>query len=220
MISTRDLSQLPGIEELKRLTQSLAMLDAIIEREWDYRYYSFNCKWAVGEQMASMRNGPGDEWFCGFGAAGALLKGFDHKSVMSPWARQPMTIWPGVVDDVPAAFASFLREPAFSIEDTTFCLWRGKDDTAWQRGLIDFPPGDDPDGSAYLLQNLDGRPESYQEWSKDYYERAIDLSAVRWIYEHKPLNGDVMRALNAEINLSDLLEDAEMIGYPLQHLSP
>ena len=42
MISTRDLSALPTIETLKKLTQSLAMLDAVIEREWDYRYYSFN----------------------------------------------------------------------------------------------------------------------------------------------------------------------------------
>jgi hypothetical protein len=39
---------------------------------------------------------------------------------------------------------------------------------------------------------------------------------VRWIYEHGPLNGDVVRALNAKINLSDLLEDAEAVGWPLQ----
>jgi hypothetical protein len=42
MISTKDLSALPTIETLKKRTQSLAMLDAIIEREWEYRYYSFN----------------------------------------------------------------------------------------------------------------------------------------------------------------------------------
>jgi hypothetical protein len=45
MISTRDLSALPTIETLRRLSQSLAMLDAIIVRDWDYRYYSFNSKW-------------------------------------------------------------------------------------------------------------------------------------------------------------------------------
>ena len=216
MISTRDLSRLPGIVDLRRLTQSLAILDAIIEREWDYRYYSFNCKWDVGEQMASMRNGTGDAWFCVFATTGAWLKGFDHESVMSPWHREPVSVWPGVLDDIPTVFAPFLREPAFSIEETTFCIWRRPDDAVWQRGSIEFPPGDDPDGSAYLLQNLDGQPESYQAWSKDYYERDVDLSAVRWIYEHKPLNADVVRVLNAEINVSELLEDAEEIGYPLQ----
>jgi hypothetical protein len=62
-ISTRDLTALPTMETLKKLTKSLAMLDAIIMREWDYRYYSFNSKWAEGEQMASMRNGQGDGWY-------------------------------------------------------------------------------------------------------------------------------------------------------------
>jgi hypothetical protein len=40
MISTRDLSHLPDIDHLKSLSQSLAMLDAILCPEWEYRYYS------------------------------------------------------------------------------------------------------------------------------------------------------------------------------------
>jgi hypothetical protein len=34
MISTRNLTKLPTIETLRKLTQSLAMLDAILMREW------------------------------------------------------------------------------------------------------------------------------------------------------------------------------------------
>jgi hypothetical protein len=124
MISSRDLTALPKIEELKKLTQSLAMLDAIVMREWDYRYYSFNCKWAEGEQMASMRNGEGDGWYCCFGFPGAFLKGFDHESEMSPWSMETHRVWPGVLDDVPEEFKSFAIEPAFSMEDTTFGMWR------------------------------------------------------------------------------------------------
>ncbi len=45
MISTRNLAALPGIDDLRRLCQSLAMLDAILEPEWQYRYYSFNSRW-------------------------------------------------------------------------------------------------------------------------------------------------------------------------------
>ena len=37
MNSTRDLSQLPGVEGLHKLLQSLAMLDAIVCPEWQYR---------------------------------------------------------------------------------------------------------------------------------------------------------------------------------------
>ncbi len=37
-----DLRDLPSIAGLRRLTRSLAMLDAILSLEWDYRYYSFD----------------------------------------------------------------------------------------------------------------------------------------------------------------------------------
>jgi len=56
VISTRDLSRLPGIDELRKLAQSLAMLDAIVSREWEYRTYSFNSEWGTVEQLASMRS--------------------------------------------------------------------------------------------------------------------------------------------------------------------
>jgi hypothetical protein len=216
MISTRDLSCLPGVDELKRLMQSLAMLDAIMQRDAAYRRHAFDCGCAQGKQIASMRTGGGDEWFCGFNKAGALLKGFDHESAMSPWRASPPMIWPRVCDNLPPAFKPFLSESAFAWQDTTFCIWRGYEDDVWQLGPIDFPPGDDPDGSAYLLQMLDGRPETYQSWSEGYYEREIDLSAVRQIYEHEPLAREIVRALNAKIDLADLRTDAETIGYPLQ----
>ena len=136
MISTRNLAELPTIEKLKKLTQSLAMLDAIIERNWEYRYYSFNSKWAENEQMASMRNGQGDGWYCGFGLPGAFLKGFDHESAMSPWSMEISKVWPGVLDAIPEDFKSFATEPAFSMEDTTFCIWRSVQDAQWNSGKI------------------------------------------------------------------------------------
>ncbi len=63
MVLKATLAALPDIEGLRKLTQSLAMLDAIMSPEWEYRYYSFNSKWDDGEMMASMRNGSGDEYF-------------------------------------------------------------------------------------------------------------------------------------------------------------
>ena len=38
-------------------------LDAIIEPEWEYRYYSYNSKWSDTEEMASLRDSCGGEWF-------------------------------------------------------------------------------------------------------------------------------------------------------------
>ena len=78
MVTKATLESLPDIEGLRRLSQSLAMLDAIMSPEWDYRYYSFNSKWAENEMMASMRNGQGEEYFILFDSHGAIMKGFDQ----------------------------------------------------------------------------------------------------------------------------------------------
>jgi hypothetical protein len=216
-ISTRNLSGLPGIEKLEKLTQSLAMLDAIIQPEWDYRYYSFNAMWGEGERMASMRDGSGDEWFCLFSPVGAALKGFDHESEMSPWARDDHALWKGVLDQVPHTFKKFLNEPAFSMTDATFCIWRANHDVAWQVGTIEFPGNmeDDPDGSQGLLFILDGNPETYQEWAEEYYERSVSLSAVRRIYTHESLTAQLVKELNPESELEEVLKDAAQIGYPI-----
>jgi hypothetical protein len=214
MISTRDLTALPTIETLKKLTQSLSMLDAIIMREWDYRYYSFNSKWAKGEQMASMRNGEGDGWYCVFGPPGAFLKGFDHESEMSPWGMETSKVWPGVLDSVPDDFRSFATEPAFSMEDTTFCIWRGTRDTRWSTGKISYPAGDDPDGSARMLSIFDGKPGTYKAWAEAYYERPVGLSAVQQIYGHVPLTQELVESLNATAEFEGVLADASEIDYP------
>lgn len=72
-ISTRSLDALPSIEGLLQLSKALAMLDAVLSPEWEYRYYSFNSKWDLGESMASMRNGSGDEYFILFNKHGAAM---------------------------------------------------------------------------------------------------------------------------------------------------
>lgn len=122
MPSSRNLTRLPGIDRLRALCQSLALLDAILCPDWEGRYYSFNARWTPGCAMASMRDGQGDAYFLLFSAAGAALKGFAHESPMSPYRVDPPRVWPGVLDDVPSAFADFLAEPAFSMQDTTFFL--------------------------------------------------------------------------------------------------
>ncbi len=204
---------LPGTNQLKLLTQSLAMLDIIIEPEWELRYYSFNAHWAADEAMASMRNGSGDDLSILFNPAGAILKGFAHESKMSPSQSTPPCVWLGVLDDVPEVFSAFLSEPAFKISDTTFCIWRTHSDTFWQRGSIQFPNAQDPDGSAKLLAILNGNPETYQQWAEAYYERPVSLAATTHIYEHRPLSQKVVKLLNNELSLSDVAEDKEEIGY-------
>ena len=214
VISTRNLHLLPDIDQLRALLQSLAMLDAILSPKWEYRCYSFNSRWAQSEQMGSMRDGCGDDFFALFNSAGCFFKGFAHEAPMTPYRQRPNRVWPGVLDSVPAEFAECLTQPAFDIEATTFCLWRRYSDGSWRRGVVEFPPGADPDGSASILSALDGQPASYKAWADDYYERTINLAAVRQVYAHKPLTEKLVKQLNPEAALKELGADIEEIGYP------
>jgi hypothetical protein len=215
MISTRDLSEMPAIQKLKRLLQSIATLDAIIERDWKGRYYSFNSKWDGNEQMASMRSGEGDSWFCVFGTPGAFLKGFAHESKMASEIARTGTVWPGVLSDLPEQFKSFAAEPAFSMRETTFCIWRTHTDLQWNVGKIAYPEDDDPDGSAKLLSILDANPNTYQVWAEDYYKRPVNLLLVEHIYSCKPLTERIVQGLNSSSNIADLSDDLREIGYPV-----
>jgi hypothetical protein len=213
MVSLTTLEKLPDVKSLKKLTQSLSLLDALLCRDWQYRYNSFNSKWNTDEMLASMRNGGGDEYFILFNSNGAILKGFDHESVMNVCESEEQ-IWSGVIDSVPATFKSFLDEPAFSIEYTTFCIWRQYKDSTWQVGNIAYPNNDeDADGSGWLLFLLDGNPVTYKDWAEDYYERKINLAVVEHIYQHKTLTDEIISSL-AEVSFQELANEIEEIGYP------
>jgi hypothetical protein len=215
MISTRNLSPLPDVDRLRLTLQSMAMLDAILMPDWPFRYYSFNAAWAPGEQMGSMRNGSGDDLIAHFSQAGCWLKGFAHEYPMTPYREIPKRVWPGVLDAVPAEFEECLREPAFSAEDVTFCIWRRHGDRSWGLGPVEFPAGHpDPDGSAFLLSPLDGLPRTYLEWAEDYSERELSLAAVEHVYRHRPLTSEVLEKLNPDVRLDGLAAEASEIGYP------
>ncbi|MBT2408834.1 hypothetical protein J7I97_33485 [Streptomyces sp. ISL-87] len=211
--------QLPAIADLRDLCRSLAMLDAILSPDWESRYYSFNAGWAGGEEMASMRNGSGDEYSIVFSAAGAYVRGFDHESPMSPYGNDGEP-WPGVVDEVPELFRSFVEEPAFTDEEgvpvVTACLWRGVSDGRWHHGTIDFPErAVDPDGATSLFSLLiDRSSAAFQRFAEDYYEVSIDLGAVSHLYALRPLNQELVSLLNPEVGLADLAQDISEIGYP------
>jgi hypothetical protein len=210
MISTRNLAALPDIPTLRRLTRSLAMLDAILSPEWESRYHSFDSHWGPGELMASMRNGQGDDWFALFTGAGVVVIGLDHEAPMF----HPGEPWPGVIDALPPELEAAVDEPAFDARNSTFCIWRRIAGARWERGPVEFPAGDDPDGSAQLLGILDGRPESYRAFATDYYEVDLPLDAVVAVYEHQPLTPALIAQLNADMSIDMLEEDVAEIGYP------
>ncbi|MES9511354.1 hypothetical protein ABWJ92_33980 [Streptomyces sp. NPDC000609] len=226
LVTVYDVARrLPAIADLRALCRSLAMLDAILSPDWESRYYSFSAGWADGEEMASMRNGSGDEYSTVFSAAGAYVRGFDHESPMSPFENDGEP-WPGVIDEVPKLFRAFVEEPTFTDEEgvpvVTACMWRGPTDERWCHGTIDFPErAVDPDGAANLFGLLiDRSPEAFQRFAEDYYEVSIDLGAVCHVHALRPLNQELVSLLNPEISLTDLARDISEIGYPQLEQEP
>lgn len=195
---------LPPIPSLRRITQSLAMLDAILCPEWDYRYYSFNSQWAPSEEMASMRNGSGDDWFLLFNEHGAALKGFAHELAQGSGLAEE------IQRQVPASFSSFLGEAAFSMRHATFCYWRAADAAAWHKvsGFV----GDD--GAQDMLDHLVSGPSGYQAWAQAYYEVAVPLEAVTAIFSHEPVTEALVLALNPQAEMDVVRLEAQEIGYP------
>ena len=54
------------INQLRQKLKAFALADAIFAEEWQYRYFSNNSKWSDTEEMASLRDGSGGEWFLWF----------------------------------------------------------------------------------------------------------------------------------------------------------
>jgi hypothetical protein len=209
-ISTRDLTVWPDIPSLRRLLQSLAMLDAIVEREWEYRYYSFDSRWGRDRAMGSMRDGCGDHWFALLLPAGAGVVGLAHEAPMFRH-NDP---WPGLFAGLPPQLAELVSEPAFDARNCTYCCWRPTSSDAWLKGTFDYASGEDPDGSAELLWPLDGNPESYVAFASSYFERDLPVDAVAAVYAHEPLTRQLVGTLNAATTLADLEGDVSAIHYP------
>ena len=204
--------RLPDPAVVRRVSRALAVLDLVLNEDESTRYYAFDGRWSGTEEAALMRDGSGNEYSMVFSPDGVFAYGFDHESPMSPYANQ-MKPWPGLVDGVPDVFHEQRDDKAFRDGDTpraTVCFWRTTDDTAWRCG-----PVEGADGADWLFELVaDGRPEAYLTFAEDYYERALDLEAIRHVYALMPLTEYVVTSLNRQRRLSDLTEEIAEIGYP------
>lgn len=211
MSSSHDLTAMPDLAGFRRLTRSLATLDAVMSPQWEYRYYSFDPSWGEGDMMASMRDGSGNHWFAIICSVGVAIVGLAHESP----SYEPGQPHPGVFAGLPAAFkANFLDEPAFDTSNATFCVWRLREDDQWHSGATtghQLPPDD---GSAELLTILEGRPEQYREFAEEYFECKLKLRDVSAVYEHRAVGQGLVACLNAEADAAVVEAELKTIGYP------
>jgi hypothetical protein len=204
MISHLSL-QLPDKDVLRRTCKAISVLDAILSREWKYRYFSYNAHWSEGEEFFEMRNGEGDQLLVLFRQDGCVINGYCHES--------PQPSKGSIIQELPAVFNEFMfGEPVKSI-GTTFCLWSYEDKT-WQHN-----PGSDNTCLKELLFMFDAEPGTYVKWASEYFEGSykgdkVSIAAVKKIYNQEPLTRKIVLELVDNIDDWDQLQsDMEEIDY-------
>jgi hypothetical protein len=207
-------ANLPSISGLRRRCQALATLDLLLSPEWDYRYFSFNSRWSPSQQMGSMRNGSGDEWFCLFHKNGwAALKGLDHES--KAWKQGGSDLSAALQRGIPAALTEFSSEPAFRWDATTFAFYSLSESDRWVRlnDLTKFASLDS--GDEEHLSLLYSEPSAYVRYAADYFEVEIEHTLVEHIFAHRPITAPLVKTINASIDLEAIASELfEEIAYP------
>ncbi|WP_095093296.1 hypothetical protein [Pseudomonas sp. Irchel 3A5] len=201
---------LPDIATVRLKAKALAMLEAIVSPDWEYRYYSFDAHWGDGEEMASMRNGSGDDCFLLFGSFGAAIKGFAHDA--SDACNNDLAA--AVRIQLPQAFASFLNEPAFSMHSVSYCYWSRTEDPGWHKVACANCVSTGVDDGSSKLAVLCEPAASYVAFANEYYEIELPLSSVQRIYEHGLLTEELVKALNPGLDFAEARKFAAEIGYP------
>lgn len=189
------------LASLRRKLQACALADAIIEPDWEYRYFSYNAHWADQEAMASLRDGSGGEWFLWLAQspAGVALAGY---KCWSP-ADGAMADLPAIKDRLPEAYQAFVTEPAFSM-DTATSLWYLHAGHWLKHGLkvehlID------------LEQVMAWTARDYHAWAEEYYERELPLIDLERLFNHD-VDLKLAKRLNPAMDGPALREDLQEIG--------
>jgi hypothetical protein len=198
---------IPDPDLLHRRLRVFAMVDAIVSPE--FRSFEFHPRWGRGESVGAFKNGSGDCFFAWFSGRGAVVRGFDHECVMSPFRRDPPMIWPGLLEEFPAALEYALREPAFGDTELTFCYWHAGQE--WMRADCERPRGPDPDGSEHVLACL---RESFPKWAREYYGEELPLAPLAAVWRGDPLTPALVKALNPDADLQAVRAEAKALGWP------
>ena len=212
MISTKNINNLPNKELLQKICKAISVLDAIISQEWEYRYYSYNFKWAENEEFCEMRNGSGDQMLILFQKDGCVINGFTHE-LYDFEAELPSKS--KLTKELPEKFNEFIfGEPVKTI-GTTFCIWNNESEK-WKIGDLE---NNYEDGSEEMLNIFDGNPQTYVDWATEYFEESykesgIPLKTVTEIYEGKTLTKEMVLSIVDEIeDWKQLEEDMKEINY-------
>jgi hypothetical protein len=196
------------VERLRLFT----FVDAIVNPE--FRAFEFHPKWGRGERMGAFKDGSGNFFFAWFCEAGAVVRGFDHESPMSPFREDPPVEWPGLFAGLPTPLAYATKEPAFALEELTFACWStGK---AWvASSKVKFPKrgGADADGSKELLSCF---VTPFAKWAAGFYGERLHAASLAALEQGEPVTRAMLDALNPDHELAVVKEEAKLCGFTLR----
>ncbi|MFD2333606.1 hypothetical protein ACFSR7_30470 [Cohnella sp. GCM10020058] len=204
------LDQIPEPANLKNLMRIQAALNIILCQEEWLRYHSLVEEWDENVSMAKIENGAGDRLFILFSRDGCILKGFDHESEFSPYAQDEHHVVQGIYDDVPKVLLRLLEDEAMEKDDVTFCIWRESSDSTWRKGDVEFADGEN-DGSDFLVGCIFQTPEDFVEFAEGYFELSLSLDIVGQIYNGAPITVEMIKALNPERDVNEVLKELELL---------
>ncbi len=210
------MKPLPPISALIERCRALAALDLILSPDWEYRYYSFNSQWAPGRQMASMRNGSGDEWFCLFHSDGwAAIKGVALES--KAWSKGRDELSSALRSKLPDSISEFAIEPAFVWDTTSYVYYCLAENERWVRVNDETEFGRLSTGEDEALRVLTGGPQDYVHYASEYFEMAVPEVDVASLFSLTPITARIVDSLNPETDLGSIAKELyEGIGYPKQ----
>jgi len=200
------MEKIPHPDQLRQKLKALATIDALLCNQWDLRYFSFNAHWAENEELGSMRNGEGDDFFVLFFRECAAIKGasLEHKYLAGTSfikvARQ----------QIPKEFGAFLTEPAFSMKEATFIYWHSN---SWQE-VISPKRDHRGDGSAYLMQWIIWDEFAHTRWVKEYYDIDIDPTSIAAVFSGQIIDQVLLTKFGFDGDITELTRDLAEIGYP------
>jgi hypothetical protein len=199
---------------MRRRLRAFAMFDTIVAP--DMRSFEWHPRWGKRELMGAFKDGEGNFFFAWFSPHGAVVRGFDHESKMSPFQKDPPEIWPGMFDGLPKILDYAKKEPAFALEEITFCFWattnETKNEADWTAGKIAPLKGKDVDGAGSLLACFG----NFHTWASTYYGEPIDRAALdRLFREQEPIDWAMLEALNVDFDERAVREEAELLEWPI-----
>ncbi|MDQ0605096.1 hypothetical protein QF037_009441 [Streptomyces canus] len=88
------IAQLPAPEIIRARSKAMAMLGAVLSPEWEFRYHSYDTQWAPSEELASMKDGSGNDYAVVFSESGVYAQATCHESAINAYRARRAAVLP------------------------------------------------------------------------------------------------------------------------------